>query len=357
MSKLFEPLRLCGVDFPNRAWVSPMCQYSADEGHATDWHLVHLGSLARGGAGLVCQEATAVSPEARLTVGDAGLWCDSQVDGYRRIARFISEQGAVPGIQLAHNGRKASIRRPWEGRGSLPEVEGGWQTIAPSAVAFDDYAKPREMTRQDIASVVQLFSDAACRALDCGFEFIELHGAHGYLIHEFLSPLSNFRDDEFGGTLENRLRFLRQVVTAVRGAWPDDKPMSVRISATDWADGGLDLEETVQVAALLGELGVNIIDVSSGGLVAHQRVDTGPGYQVGLAAAIKRATGLPVGAVGMITEPAQAETIVASGCADVVFLAREMLRDPHWPLRAAAELGAEIRWPDQYLRARSTRRT
>jgi 2,4-dienoyl-CoA reductase-like NADH-dependent reductase (Old Yellow Enzyme family) len=351
MSRLFSPMTLRGTTFRNRAWVSPMCQYSSVEGRPGDWHLVHLGSFARGGAGLVMQEATAVTPEGRISPADAGIWTDEQAQDYARIAAFVRSQGAVPGIQLAHAGRKGSTQRPWDGRGYVDPADGGWQTVAPSPVAFGDWPQPKELSTREIAALVQAFAQAAARALEAGFEVAEIHAAHGYLAHEFLSPLSNQRADGYGGDLHGRTRFLREVVAAVREVWPDEQPLFVRLSASDWADRGWSLEDTVETARLLGPLGVDLVDVSSGGLVAHQQITDGPGYQVPFARAVRAGSGLPVGTVGMITEPAQAEQVVADGDADAVLMARALLRDPHWPLRAARELGADVRWPDQYLRA------
>jgi 2,4-dienoyl-CoA reductase-like NADH-dependent reductase (Old Yellow Enzyme family) len=352
MPLLFQPLTIRGTTFRNRAWVSPMCQYSSIDGEPTDWHLVHLGSFARGGAGLVMQEATAVTPEGRISPDDAGIWNDEQAEGYARIATFISGQGAVPGIQLAHAGRKASTARPWHGRGYVDPADGGWPTVAPSPIAFGGYPVPKELSTAEIGALVDDFGAAARRALEAGFEVAEIHAAHGYLIHEFLSPLSNLRADEYGGGLTERSRFLFEVVDAVRAVWPEDKPVFVRLSATDWAPDGWSVEETVSVSGELADRGVDLIDVSSGGLVAHQSITSGPGYQVPFARAVREGSAQLVAAVGMITEPAQAEQVLVEGSADAVMLARELLRDPHWPLRAAAALRAEVDWPAQYLRAR-----
>ncbi len=351
-SRLFEPLTIQGTTIRNRAWVAPMCQYSSVDGAPDDWHLVHLGSFARGGAGLVMQEATAVTPEGRISPYDAGIWNDELADGYARIAAFISSQGAVPAIQLAHAGRKASTGRPWDGRGYVEEAEGGWQTVAPSPVPFGDWPVPKELSVAEIADLVESFASAAQRSLTAGFEVVEIHAAHGYLIHEFLSPLSNLRADEYGGDLAGRSRFLIEIVEAVRAVWPQEKPLFVRFSATDWAEGGWTLDDTVAVSREVAARGVDLVDVSSGGLVAHQSIAAGPGYQVPLARAIRERAGVLVAAVGMITEPAQAEQVLVEGSADAVMLAREMLRDPHWPLRAAAALRAEVAWPPQYLRGR-----
>jgi len=352
MSRLFSPLTLRGTTFRNRAWVSPMCQYSSQDGRPGDWHLVHLGSFARGGAGLVFQEATAVTADGRISPADAGIWTGQQADDYARITAFVRDQGAVPGIQLAHAGRKASTQRPWDGHGYVGPADGGWQTVAPSPLAFGDWPQPKELSTEEIASVVQAFADAARRSLAAGFEVAEIHAAHGYLAHQFLSPLSNERADGYGGDLTGRTRFLREVVTAVRAVWPEDRPLFVRLSATDWVEGGWSVQDTVATARLLVPLGVDLVDVSSGGLSPAQRITDGPGYQVPFARAVRDGAGLPVAAVGMITDPAQAEQVVTDGDADAVLMARELLRDPHWPLRAAHELGGEVRWPEQYLRAR-----
>jgi 2,4-dienoyl-CoA reductase-like NADH-dependent reductase (Old Yellow Enzyme family) len=355
MSRLFSPLTLRDTTFPNRAWVSPMCQYSSVEGRPSDWHLVHLGALARGGAGLVMSEATAVTPEGRISPADAGIWTDEQAADYRRITEFIRSQGSVPGIQLAHAGRKASTQRPWDGRGYVAPADGGWQTVAPSPIAFGEWPAPRELSREDIAVLVEQFAQAAQRSLDSGFQVAEIHAAHGYLLHEFLSPLSNVRTDEYGGDLAGRSRFLVEVVDAVRAVWPAEQPLFVRFSATDWAEGGWSVEETAQVAKQLGGHGVDLVDISSGGLVPDAVIPTGPGYQVPFAREVRAASSVPVGAVGMITEPVQAEQILTEGSADAVFLARAVLRNPSWPQAAAAELGAEVRWPVQYARARLRR--
>jgi 2,4-dienoyl-CoA reductase-like NADH-dependent reductase (Old Yellow Enzyme family) len=352
VSLLFSPLTLRGTTFRNRVWVSPMCQYSSEEGRPTDWHLVHLGALAQGGAGLVMTEATAVVPEGRISPEDAGIWTDQQADDYARIVDFVKTQGAVPGIQLAHAGRKASTRAPWRGRGYVPVEEGGWETVGPSPVGYADWPAPRELTAEELTALPGLWADAARRSLDAGFEVAEIHAAHGYLLHEFLSPLSNRRTDAWGADLAGRSRLLLDVVDAVRAVWPDDRPIFVRVSATDWVDGGLEVDEVARLATRLAAHGVDLVDVSSGGLSPHQRIAQEPGYQVPFATRIREASGLPVGSVGLITEPRQAEKILADGEADAVFLARELLRNPHWPQLAAAELGGDVYWPDQYLRAR-----
>jgi 2,4-dienoyl-CoA reductase-like NADH-dependent reductase (Old Yellow Enzyme family) len=352
VSLLFSPLTLRGTTFRNRAWVSPMCQYSSLDGHPTDWHLVHLGALAQGGAGLVMTEATAVAPEGRISPQDAGIWNDEQAADYERIVDFIRGQGAVPGIQLAHAGRKASTRAPWLGRGYVPVAEGGWETVGPSPVGYADWPAPRELTADELLAMPGRWAVAARRALEAGFEVAEIHAAHGYLLHQFLSPPSNRRTDAWGGDLAGRSRLLLDVADAVRDVWPEERPLFVRVSATDWVEGGLDVEEVGSVAARLAQRGIDLVDVSSGGNSPQQEVPSGPGYQVPLATRIKSASGLPVGTVGLITEPRQAEKILQDGEADAVYQARELLRNPHWPQYAAAELGAEVRWPDQYLRAR-----
>ena len=351
-SQLFTPLKLRGAGFRNRIFVSPMCQYSSDDGLPTPWHLVHLGSRAVGGAGLVMVEATAVTPDGRISPGDSGLWSDSHAEAFAPIAAFVRAHGAVAGMQLAHAGRKASTSAPWEGGNPLAPGAGAWQTVAPSAVPFGDFPAPRALSREEIAGLVAEFTAAARRADAAGFQVVELHMAHGYLLHEFLSPLSNRRDDEFGGDFEGRARFPLQVARAVREAFPADKPVFVRISATDWAEGGWDLPQSVALARRFKEIGVDLVDCSSGGLVAHAKVPIGPGYQVPFAEAVRREAGIPTAAVGLITEPAQAEKIVADGQADAIGLARAMLRDPYWPLHAAHVLGADVPWPAQYLRAK-----
>jgi 2,4-dienoyl-CoA reductase-like NADH-dependent reductase (Old Yellow Enzyme family) len=352
VSNLFDPLVLRGTTIRNRVWVSPMCQYSSSDGRPSDWHLVHLGAFAQGGAGLVMSEATAVTPEGRISPQDAGIWNDDQAADYRRITDFVRSQGATPGIQLAHAGRKASTRAPWLGRGYVPRGEGGWETVGASAIGYADWPAPRELSARELAAHPQAWADAARRALDAGYEVAEIHAAHGYLLHEFLSPLTNRRTDGYGGDLAGRSRLLVEVVDAVRGAWPHDQPLMVRISATDWVEGGLDVDETSEIARVLAAHGVDLVDVSSGGNSPDQQIPLAPGYQVPLASRIKQASGLPVAAVGLITEPQQAEKIVTGGEADAVFLARELLRDPHWAQRAAEALGADTYWPEQYLRAR-----
>ena len=353
MSRLFSLLQLRTVTFRNRIFVSPMCQYSSRDGYPSDWHLVHLGSRAVGGAGLVMVEATAVSPEGRISPDDSGIWSDAHAEAFAPIARFIREQGAVAGIQLAHAGRKASTDRPWQGGGPLGPDQRGWQPIAPSPLPFaHDYPVPREATATDLEAVRSQFEAAARRARAAGFQVIEVHLAHGYLLHEFLSPLSNLRKDEHGGGLENRMRFPLSITRAVRDIWPQDLPVFVRISATDWAEGGWDLEQSVELCRRLKEQGIDLIDCSSGGLVPYAVIPAGPGFQTPFAASIRKEAGIATGTVGFITDPAQAEQIVATGLADVVFLARAMLRNPYWPLDAAKALKVDIPWPVQYLRAK-----
>ncbi len=352
MAHLFDPLKIREVMFPNRVFVSPMCEYSSADGYANDWHFVHLGSRAVGGAGLVLTEATAVLPEGRISPQDMGIWKDEHVQPLARIVRFIHEQCSVAGMQLAHAGRKASTYRPWEGNGTLPESAGGWtKVVAPSAAPFSDhYPMPRALSLEGIQEVVDAFVAAARRAREAGFDVIEIHAAHGYLIHEFLSPLSNHRSDAYGGSFENRTRLVREVVTAVRKVWPESAPLFVRISCTDWVEGGWDIQQSVELTRELKKLGVDFVDCSSGGNV-NAKIPVGPAYQAPFADQIRREAGVLTGAVGMITGPLQAENIISSGQADAVLLAREMLRDPYWPLRAARELGQAISWPVQYLRA------
>ena len=353
MSQLFAPLALRSVTLPNRIAVSPMCQYSAEDGVPNNWHLVHLGSRAVGGAGLVIAEAAAVEAVGRISPGDVGIWNDEQVAAWRPITEFIREHGAVPGIQLAHAGRKASTYPPFaEGRGGVPDSEGGWKPVGVSTAPFtDDYRVPDELDEEGIQHVIRDFAAAARRALDAGFELVEVHAAHGYLLHQFFSPLTNHRTDGYGGDFAGRIRLAVEVTAAVRAEVGEDVPVLVRVSATDWVDGGWNEHDSVQLARELADAGADLIDVSSGGLVPDAQIVVGPGYQVPFADLIRRKTELPTGAVGMITEAGQAESIVADGSADIVLLAREMLRDPYWPLHAAAELGAEVRAPKQYARA------
>ncbi|MFD1859439.1 NADH:flavin oxidoreductase/NADH oxidase [Aeromicrobium camelliae] len=341
---LFEPLTVRGVTARNRIWLAPMCQYScfARDGVPTDWHLVHLGSHAIGGFGLLITEATAVVPEGRISPEDTGLWNETQRDAWRRIVDFVHDQGAPIGVQIAHAGRKASTYAPFSeaGEGSVPASEGGWQTVAPSPIAFPGYDEPRELTTQEVAALPQAFADAARRADEAGFDLIEIHAAHGYLLHQFLSPLSNQRTDEYGGDFDGRTRLVREVVDAVRAVWPEDKPLGIRFSGTDWLEGGWTIEETTKLTAELKDHGVDVVDVSSGAILPAD-IPVGPGYQVPLAREVRSGSDMVTGAVGLITDPEQAERIVADGDADLVLLARAALREPGWPLRAAHELGID----------------
>lgn len=353
MAHLFDPLSIRDLTLANRVVVSPMCEYSSTDGYANDWHLVHLGSRAVGGAGLVLTEATAVLPEGRISPHDLGIWNDKHIEPLARIVRFIHEQGSVAGMQLAHAGRKASTHRPWEGSGAISESEGSWKkVVAPSALPFaDNYPAPQALTHDGIQEIISAFAKAASRACEAGFRVIEIHAAHGYLIHEFLSPLSNQRDDAYGGSFENRTRLIRETVAAVRSSWPRGAPLFVRISATDWVEDGWDIQQSIELARRLKEIGVDLIDCSSGGTVPHAQIPVGPGYQTPFAQQIRWETGIMTGAVGMITSSIQAEQIITTGQADAIVIAREFLRDPYWPLRAAQELGQSISWPVQYLRA------
>lgn len=349
---LFSPFKIRSVEFANRIGVSPMCEYSSEDGFANDWHLVHLGCRAQGGAGLVMTEASAVLPEGRISPADLGIWKDEHVPMLKRIAAFIHSQGARAGVQLAHAGRKGSMAPPFKPEGLVQPEDGGWQPVGPSEVAFaPNYGVPWALDEDGIAKVIEGFRQAARRALEAGFDVVEIHAAHGYLLHEFLSPLANQRTDSYGGSFENRIRLMLQVAKAVRDAWPAELPQFARISATDWADGGWDLDESVELSRRLRGCGVDVVDVSSAGLVAHARIAVAPGYQVPFAARIRREAGIATAAVGLITEPVQANAIVANGEADLVMLARQMLRDPYWPLHAAAALGEQMSWPVQYLRA------
>jgi 2,4-dienoyl-CoA reductase-like NADH-dependent reductase (Old Yellow Enzyme family) len=353
MPGLFDELKLRGVTLPNRIAVSPMCQYSSHDGLANDWHFVHLGSRAVGGAALVFTEATAVTAGGRISPQDMGIWSDAHVEPLARIVRFIDAQGCVAGLQLAHAGRKASTLRPWDGDGTAAASAGGWtDVVAPSAVAFKDgYPMPRALSGTELAGIAESFGAAARRALAAGYRVLEIHSAHGYLLHEFLSPLSNQRTDEYGGSFENRTRLVREVVDAVRREWPEALPLFIRVSATDWIDGGWDVPQTVELARTLGKHGVDLVDCSSGGNVAGVRIPLGPGYQTPFAERIRRETGIATGAVGLITNAVQADHVIRSGQADLVLLAREMLRDPYWPMRAARELEQPMPWPPQSLRA------
>ena len=349
---LFSEFKIRSVTFRNRIGVSPMCQYSSPDGSVTDWHFVHLGSRAVGGAGTVIVEATAVTPEGRISPSDLGIWSDAHIEGFSRITRFVSSQGAVPGIQLAHAGRKASTPVPWSGKKSLTEQDGGWQIVAPSPIPFaEEFGTPREMSKTDIANVTAAFVEAARRAREAKFQLIELHAAHGYLLHQFLSPLSNKRTDQYGGPFENRIRLLKEVATAVRTQWPENLPLFVRVSATDWAEGGWEIEQCVALAKELKSIGVDLIDTSSGGLVPHAKVPVGPLYQVPFAKRIRQGAGIATAAVGMIRHPEEADSIIKNGDADIVLLAREFLRDPYWAQHAAKKLGAPPLHPVQYARA------
>ena len=353
MSKLLSPLKIKDITFRNRVAISPMCMYSAVDGFANDWHLVHLGSRAVGGAALIIQEATAVSPEGRISPGDLGIYNDAHIEMLGRVNRFIHEHKAVAGIQLAHAGRKAGCAKPWEGGKQLKKHEGGWLTVAPSALPFNPGDTiPAELDEEGIAKVISDFRSAAVRALKAGFTLVEIHAAHGYLLHEFLSPLSNHRTDKYGGSFENRTRLLLEVVKEVQTVWPQNLPLFVRISATDWADGGWNADEAVQLAAILKNAGVDLIDCSSGGLVPHQKIPLGPGYQVPFAERLKKETGILTGSVGLITEAQQAEDILQKGQADMILIARESLRDPYFALNAAKILGDDLEWLLQYLRAK-----
>ena len=353
MSRLFSPWTLRGVVLRNRIVVSPMCQYMAEEGVAVEWHHVHLGSRAVGGAGMVIVEASAVSPEGRISPVDLGLWNKEQEEALRPIAAFMRSQGAVPGIQIAHAGRKASTASPFRGGRFLSPGEGGWRTLAPSALPFGEYGVPEELDEAGMTPLREAFTGSAVRAASAGFEYLEIHMAHGYLLHSFLSPLSNRRTDGYGGSLANRMRFPLEVVDAVRKVWPMDRPLGVRISAVDWVEGGWDLPSSLDLSRELAGRGVDLVDCSSGGIVHDAKIPLGPGYQTAFSERIRKEAGVATLAVGMITDPVQAEHILITGQADGVALAREMLRDPYWPLHAAARLGADSPWPLPYARARS----
>lgn len=353
MAALFAPFQLRQVEFRNRAWMSPMCQYSAEDGLANTWHLTHLGTRAAGGVGLAMVEATGITPEGRISPWDLGLWSDAHVDALQPIAAFIAAQGAVPGIQLAHAGRKASTQRPWVGAGPVSPGEGGWEPVGPSPLAYSEgYPVPHALTTAEVRGIIDAFAAAARRARRAGFRVIELHAAHGYLLHQFLSPITNQRDDEFGGTLDGRLRLTVEAAAAVRAEAGPDLAVFVRVSASEYVDGGWDLAQTIELAQRLRDVGIDLIDVSSGGNLPHQRLRTYPGYQVPFARAIRESAGIPTAAVGLITAPTHAESIVAGGDADAVLLARELLRNPYWTLDAARTLGADVAWPVQYLRGR-----
>lgn len=353
MSQLFKSLQIRELKFKNRIFVSPMCQYASDEGKPTHWHLVHLGSRAVGGAALIVVEATAVAPEGRISPHDTGIWSEGQVKAFQPISNFIAEQGAIPGIQLGHAGRKASTRVPWKGRGKLGDNENSWQTLAPSPIPFsDDYPLPREMDTKDIKDLIIQFQKAAKNSLEAGFQVVEIHMAHGYLLHEFLSPLSNQRTDEYGGSFDNRIRLPLQIAEKVRNVWPEKWPVFVRISCTDWVDGGWNLTQSIKFSSLLKDKGMDLIDCSSGGILPGIKIPVSSGYQTEFAHRIKNEAGIRTAAVGLITQPAQAEHIITTGQADAVMLAREMLRDPYWPLHAARTLGVDIEWPVRYERAK-----
>lgn len=365
--RLFSPLQMRDLVIPNRIAVSPMCQYSAVDGFVNDWHFVHLGTRAVGGAGLVLTEATSVTPEGRISPGDLGIWSDSHIAGLKRAVDFMHSQGAATGIQLGHAGRKASMSPPWEPTRLIPVSEGGWENIlAPSPVPFSErHAMPKALTRDDFEDIKKAFAKATQRAVEAGFDTIEIHGAHGYLFHQFLSPLSNQREDEYGGSFENRVRFLLEVVRAVRAELPSSHPLMVRISATDWLEfdeqhqpnaHGWTVQESLRLASLLQQEAVDLIDVSTGGNVAKPTIPVGAGYQTRFAASIRDQTGIATGAVGMISTPEQADHIIRSGQADLVLLARELLRDPYWPMRAAQQLLHDISWPVQYVRAAGGRK-
>ncbi|MEO8516519.1 MAG: NADH:flavin oxidoreductase/NADH oxidase [Flavobacterium sp.] len=351
--QLFSPIQIKSLILKNRIAISPMCQYSAQDGFANNWHLVHLGSRASGGAGLIIQEATSVSPEGRISPSDLGIWKDEHIAKFQEINQFIVSQNAIPGIQLAHAGRKASMSEPWKGNKRLNETNGGWNPVAPSAVSNHSNEKPPvALDKIGIQKVISDFKMATKRALQAGYQVLEIHAAHGYLLHQFMSPLSNFRTDEYGGSFENRIRFLLEVMEAVQSEWANNLPLLFRISATDWADGGWNIEESVALSQLLKEKGVDLIDVSSGGVVSHQKITLEPGYQVPFAERIKKETGILTGAVGLITEASQAESIITNGKADLVLFARESLRNPNLALDFARELNTDIKWPIQYERAK-----
>ena len=350
---LFSPLKLRGVEFSNRVWVSPMCQYSAIDGVASSWHDVHIGSFATGGTGLIMMEAAGVTPEGRISTQCLGLWNEKQTERLRPIVEFAHSMGTKIGIQLAHAGRKASCLPPWSDHPMASLEEGGWESVAPSAIAFGGkYPTPRALTRDEIKALVESFATAAKRVVAVGFDLVEIHAAHGYLIHQFLSPLSNTRDDEYGGSFENRIRFIIEITEAVRKSIPESMPLFVRISASDWLDGGWTIDDSVELCMRLKECGVDLIDVSSGGTSSGAPVPVGPGYQVPFAKQIRKEAGIPTGAVGLITEAAQAESIIANGEADAIFMAREFLRNPRWPLQAARELKATVNWPLQIVRGK-----
>jgi 2,4-dienoyl-CoA reductase-like NADH-dependent reductase (Old Yellow Enzyme family) len=354
MSKLFSPIKIRNIELKNRIAVSPMCQYSSINGFPSDWHLVHLGSRAVGGAGLILTEASAVSPEGRISPDDAGIWNEEQVNAYKKITSFIKSQNSVSGIQLAHAGRKASTYSPWKGSGEVKVENGGWITLAPSPIPFsENFPHPKEMSEEDVQLVIDQFTKAAKRSIEAGFEVIELHFAHGYLVHEFYSPISNKRKDKYGGNLENRCRFAIEIAKSVRETIPDGTPLFARISSTDWVENGWDIDQSIKLAKWLKEVGVDLIDCSSGGNVSNAKIPAGPGYQIPFAEKIKKEAKILTGGVGLITTAEQAEEIISSEKADIVLLAREMLRDPYWALHAAKKLNVDLTdWPKQYLRAK-----
>ena len=352
MPHLFDPLPLRGLTLSHRIFVSPMCQYSSIEGFATDWHFVHLGSRAVGGAALVFTEATAVTADGRISPEDLGIWNDNHIDQLARIAAFVRGQGSVAGLQLAHAGRKGSTAAPWNGGSGVPPASGGWQPVGPTSDSFTaGYPVPHALATEEIPAIPNAFKHAAARALAAGFDLVEVHAAHGYLIHQFLSPLSNTRRDQYGGSFQNRIRLCLEIVDAVRAVWPERLPIFLRLSATDWVPGGWDIDQAVELARVLRTRGVDLIDCSSGGAAPQAQIPIGPGFQVPFAERIRREANIPTGAVGLITEPGQADAIIRRGAADCVLLARELLRDPYWPRRAARELGHQLPWPRQYLRA------
>lgn len=353
MSILFSPFDLKNVRLKNRIVVSPMCQYSAKDGFANDWHLVHLGSRAVGGAALIIQEATSVSPEGRISPDDLGIWSDDHIEFLKRITAFIKENGSIAGVQLAHAGRKASFDTPWNGSKQLTPADGGWKTVAPSPIPHQEGNIPPEaLDAGGMEKIRADFRSAAKRCIEAGYEVLELHAAHGYLLHQFLSPLSNQRTDQYGGSFDNRVRFVLEIVAATQEVWPAENPLFVRISATDWAEGGWSPEESVKLSAILKDMGVDLIDVSSGGNISYQEIPLSPGYQVPFAESIKKETAAVTGAVGLITNAKQAEEILQEGKADLIIMARELLRDPYFPLHAAYELDEELQWPEQYDRAK-----
>ena len=352
MTHLFEAFKLREISFANRIGIPPMCQYSAKDGMASDWHFVHYGSRAVGGAALMIMEASAIAPEGRISLGDLGIWDDRHIEPLSRIANFAKGQGCVPAIQLAHAGRKASVGLGWERQRTLSKSEGGWSTLAPSAVSFGEgYVAPEELSDDGIKNVIAQFVAAAKRAHEAGFSSVEIHAAHGYLLHQFLSPLSNRRQDAYGGSFENRIRLVREVVDAVRKTWPERLPLLIRLSATDWMEGGWNIDETVELSKILKDSGVDLVDVSSAGLLPTAKIPAGPGFQTEFAARIRREAGIPTAAVGLITSAAQADHVIRSQQADMVLIGREILRNPYWPLAAAQALGQTSGWPPQYLRA------